>query len=263
MFLEHFKLRTQPFVEHAPASSLWQDPRMEEALARLGFLVDHGTLGLLTGASGLGKSAVIKRFMHGLSPQHCEAVYCHLTHLPGSGLLRAVLSQLGETPRYGKQRLYQQLLDRAARLDTGLLLIFDEAHLLDGDALTDVRLLISSALDIGPPLKILLAGQDALRATLKRTRHLDLANRISVRYQLRPLSKESTGKYIDYQMQQAGGSDQVFDDSGKMLIHDYTGGAPRQINQVATQCLIQATASNVVRVDEPLLQQVLGEIHLG
>ncbi len=263
MFLEHFKLRTQPFVEHAPVSSLWQDPRMKEALARLSFLIDHGTLGLLTGASGLGKSALIKRFMHDLSPPRCEAVYCHLTHLQGTGLLRAVLSQLGETPRYGKQRLYEQLLDRAARLDGGLLLIFDEAHLLDGDALTDVRLLISSALDIGPPLKILLSGQDSLRATLKRVRHLDLANRISVRFQLRPLSKENTGKYIDHQMQHAGGSSQVFDDSTKMVIHDYTGGVPRQINQVATQCLIQATAGNVVRVDDELLQQVLGEIHLG
>lgn len=263
MFLEHFKMRTQPFVEHAPVNSLWQDPRAEEALARLTFLIDHGTLGLLTGASGLGKSALIKRFVHGLSPQHCEAVYCHLTHLPGSGLLRAVLSQLGEAPRRGKERLYEQLLDRAARLDGGLLLVFDEAHLLDGDALTDVRLLISSALDIGPPLKILLSGQDSLRSTLKRARHHDLANRISIRYQLRPFGKEDTGKYIDHQMQQAGGSSQIFDDSTKMVIHDYTGGVPRQINQVATQCLIQATASNVVRVDDQLLQQVLGEIHLG
>ena len=64
-------------------------------------------------------------------------------------------------------------------------------------------------------------------------------------------------------MQQAGGSSQIFDDSTKMVIHDYTGGVPRQINQVATQCLIQATARNVVRVDDELLQQVLGEIHLG
>jgi general secretion pathway protein A len=263
MFLDHFNLRTQPFLEHASASSLWQDSRMEEALARFGFLFDHGTLGLLTGASGLGKSALIKRFIHGLSPPHCEAVYCHLTHLPGTGLLRMVLSQLGEAPRRGKERLYEQLLDRAAQLDGGLLLIFDEAHLLDGDALTDVRLLISSALDTSPPLKILLSGQDSLRSTLKRSRHHDLANRISVRYQLRPLSKEDTGHYIDYQMKQAGGNTQVFDSSAKMLIHDYAGGVPRQINQVATQCLIQATGCNVARVDDELLQQVLGEIHIG
>ena len=31
-----------------------------------------------------------------------------------------------------------------------MLLVFDEAHLLDGDALTDLRLLISSALDVRP-----------------------------------------------------------------------------------------------------------------
>jgi len=263
MFLDHFKLRSQPFAEHAAVSALWNDPRMEEALARLSFLVEHGTLGMLTGASGLGKSALIKQFINNLSPQHCEAVYCHLTHLPGTGLLRLVLSQLGEAPRRGKERLYEQLLDRAAQLEGGLLLIFDEAHLLDGDALTDVRLLISSAMDTGPPLKILLSGQDSLRSTLKRARHHDLANRISVRYQLRPLSKEATGKYIDFQIQQAGGSSQIFDGSVKALIHDYTGGVPRLINHVAMQCLIQATGSNVVRVDDELLQQVLGEIHLG
>lgn len=42
-----------------------------------------------------------------------------------------------------------------------MLLVFDEAHLLDGDALTDLRLLNSSAPDVGPPLKMLLVGQDS------------------------------------------------------------------------------------------------------
>ena len=55
---------------------------------------------------------------------------------------------------------------------------------------------ISSALDVGPPLKILLAGQDSLRGTMKRAQHADLLNRISVRYQLRPLSKQQTTQYV-------------------------------------------------------------------
>ncbi len=263
MFLEHFKLNRQPFMEHTAVEAIWEDSRMEEAKARLNFLVDNGTLGLLLGASGLGKSALIKQFLHGLSPQRCEAVYCHLTHLTGSGLLRAVLVQLGEAPRRGKERLYQQLLDRAVRVDGAMLLVFDEAHLLDADALTDIRLLISSALDIGPPLKILLAGQEPLRGVLRQAKHADLLNRISVRCHLRPLTEEATGRYIDFQMRSAGGDPGVFDHSVKTTIHDYTGGVPRQINQVATQCLLQATAANTVRVDDSLLQQVFNEIQLG
>lgn len=263
MFLDHFKLKQQPFMEHSPVEAIWEDTRMQEARARLDFLVDNGTLGLLTGASGLGKSALIKQFLHGLSPQRCEAVYCHLTHLTGSGLLRAVLAQLGETPRRGKERLYQQLLERAVRVDGAMLLVFDEAHLLDADALTDIRLLISCAMDVGPPLKVLLAGQESLRAILRQAKHADLSNRISVRCRLHPLTEEGTGRYIDFQIKTAGGDSDIFDHSVKTTIHDYTGGVPRQINQVATQCLLQATATNVVRVDDSLLQHVLNEFQLG
>src|SRR5487761_916173 len=172
MYLEHFQLICQPFSEHAAVAALWQDSRMAEGLARLEYLVAHGVLGLVTGPTGVGKSALLKQFLHGLAAQHCEAVYCHLSHLPAAGMLKLVVTQLGDLPRRGKDRLYHQILERAARSEGTLLLVFDEAPLLDAAALTDLRLLISSALDIGPPLKILLTGQDTLRATLRRTGHL-------------------------------------------------------------------------------------------
>ena len=98
MYQEHFKLKQQPFCEHAAVSSLWIDARMKEALARLAYLVDHATLGLITGPSGAGKSALLKCFLSKL-PQRCEAVYCHLTHLPSAGLLKVLVSQMGEVPR--------------------------------------------------------------------------------------------------------------------------------------------------------------------
>ncbi|HQU43436.1 MAG TPA: AAA family ATPase [Pirellulales bacterium] len=258
MYLEHFQLTCQPFSEHAALAALWQDARMAEGLARLEHLVAHGVLGLVTGPTGVGKSALLKQFLHGLPAQHCEAVYCHLSHLPAAGMLKLVVTQLGDLPRRGKDRLYQQILERAARSEGTLLLVFDEAHLLDAAALTDLRLLISSALDIGPPLKILLAGQD----TLRRTGHADLLNRVSVRYQLRPLSKDQTTRYLDFQMTQAGGSPKTFDDSVKDLIHDFTGGVPRQINNLATACLLQATARKLARVDDAVFQQAAHEFQL-
>ena len=93
----------------------------------------------------------------------------------------------------------------------------------------DLRLLISSALDVRPPLKILLVGQEPLHVTLRQAQQADLVNRISVRYQLRPLTREQTGHYIDFQVSQAGGDAKLFDDSVKNSIHDFTGGVPRQI----------------------------------
>jgi general secretion pathway protein A len=262
MYLDHFQLRTPPFSEHAAATALWQDTRMKEGLARLEFLLTMGELGLVTGPSGVGKSALIKRFLSRLTPQQCEVVYCHLAHLPSAGLLKLVATQLGEPPRRGKDRTYEQILERAGRTEGTLLLIFDEAHLLTSESLTDVRLLISSALDVGPPLKILLVGQESLRGMIKRAQHADLLNRISVRHQLRPLHKEQTSEYIDFQISQAGGEVKIFGQEVKELLHDFTGGLPRAINNLAIACLLQATALNVARVDEDVFRQAAGEFQL-
>jgi general secretion pathway protein A len=262
MYLEHFRLRMQPFSEHAAAAALWQDARMKEGLARLEFLLTLGELGMVTGPSGVGKSALIKRFLNRLTPQQCEAVYCHLTHLPSSGLLKLIATQLGEPSRRGKDRIYEQILERARRSEGTLLLIFDEAHLLVSDALTDLRLLISSAIDVGPPLKILLVGQDSLRGTIKRAQHADLLNRVSVRYQLRPLSKEQTSQYVDFQIAQAGGDVKIFGDEVKDLLHDFAGGLPRAINNLAIACLLQATALDAARVDEKVFRQAAAEFQL-
>jgi len=261
-YMEYFKLRSQPFSEHAPRESLWTDSRMEEGLARLQHLVQSGLLGLVTGSSGLGKSALLKRFMGEQSPQHCTPIYCHLAHLPSNGLLKVVLGQLGEIPRRGKDKLYSQIMDRARRVEGTLLLVFDEAHLLSGDALVDLRLLVSSAIEQGPPMKILLAGQDHLRQTLKRSEYTDIVNRISIRYQLRPLTKDQTRRYIDFQMSEHGGDVKVFDDGAKDLIHDFTGGNPRSINNAAVACLMGATSKRQLRIDEEMFRSVSSELVL-
>ena len=262
MFFNHFQFTTQPFAERVSAEALWPDDRMQQGLARLRYLAEQATVGLLIGASGVGKSALLKRFLHDLHGPRWQPVYVHLTHLSAAGLLKLLVGKLGEVPRHGKGRLFEQILGKARQAEGGLLLILDEAHLIDSEALTPIRLLISSALDDTPPLKVLLAGQEPLRQTLRQSQHADLLNRISVRFHLAPLSKEQTTSYIDFQLKQAGGSEKLFDAAAKSLIHDYSGGVPRQINNLATACLLQAAAQNAPRISDAMLQQTLSEFQL-
>ena len=114
-------------------------------------------------------------------------------------------------------------------------------HLL-GNGLVGLRLLVSSAVEAGPPLKILLVGQEPLRHTLKRAEYTDIVNRVSVRFQLKPFSKDQTRKYIDYSVGSSGGDVKIFDEGVKDLIHEFTGGNPRCINNAATACLLGAVS---------------------
>jgi len=262
MFMPHFKLTAQPFLEHLPVDRLQQDDRITQGLARLEYFVDSGTIALLTGPTGVGKSTLLKLFFRSLSRNRFLPIYICLTHVKAVGLLKLIVRSLGEVPLRGKENLFLQILEKSKKSDLKTIIIIDEGHLTDSDALIDLRLLVSADLEDEPPLKLVLTGQDELWQQLKRTAHADLIHRISVKYHLPPFDSGQTASYIDFQMRSAGGTDKVFLKEAKELIHDYTGGIPRQINNIATACLINAMSHDTQRVNAELVNNTMAEFHL-
>jgi general secretion pathway protein A len=263
MFTSHFKMASQPFLERTPVEKTLRDERVQEGLARLEYFAQAGSLALLTGPTGVGKSSLIQLFLHALSRHLYQPLYLDLTPVGATGLLKLLVTRLGETPKRGKERLFLQILEKTEQTDLTTLLIIDEAHLLEPQALTDLRILASSALDGDRErLKILLSGQEPLRDQLKRSSHSDLLHRIRVRYHLPPLTREQSASYLDSQMRTAGASLKVFEPEAKDLIHDYASGLPRQINNIATACLITAAAENLQKIGADLVNRTMADFRL-
>jgi len=87
---------------------------------------------------------------------------------------------------------------------------------------------------------------------------------VSVRYQLKPLSKDQSRKYIDYSVGSSVGDVKLFDDCVKDLIHEFTGGNPRCINNAATACLameIQGGWRDTIRLSGMQRIANIGERH--
>jgi general secretion pathway protein A len=262
MFTTHFKMTAHPFAEGTPTDRLLKDERVQQGLARLEYLAAAGSLALITGITGVGKSTLIRLFLASLSRTRYQPVYVYLTHVGASGLLKLIVAALGEAPRLGKDRLFLQILDKARQIEATTLLVLDEAHLIKPEALTDLRLLVSSLFEDRPLIKIVLSGQESLRDQLRSSRHADLVNRISVHYHVPPMTRAQTAAYIDHHLRAVGASDKVFDDEAKTLIHDYAGGVSRQINNLATACLITAASRNVQKVTEQLVNDASAECRL-
>jgi general secretion pathway protein A len=262
MFLNHFKMNSHPFQERPPVEWILNDNRISQSLARLDYFAQQGTLALIIGPTGAGKSTLLRLFIHNLSKNRYRPVYLHFTGIPSSSLLRLIVTQLGEAPRRGKDHLFLQILDRTGKDDLTTVLIIDEAHLIDPQALTDLRLLVSSALDTDTPVKILLSGQEPLAKLLARASLSDLVNRITVRCYLGALTKDQTTSYIDSRMRCAGSNEKVFEPEAKFLIHDYASGIPRQINNIATACLLNAAAQKLSKINEPLVTDTMAEFRL-
>jgi len=261
MFLNHFDLTSHPFTEKPPIQWLLRDEHADQALARLKFFEQQGTIALIIGQTGLGKSTLLRLFIHDLPHNRYHPVYLHLTPLKASAFLRLMVTKLGEKPQMGKDRMLLQILDRIHQNDKCTLLIIDEAHLLDPQTLTDLRLLISS-IDEQIALKIILCGQEKLGQTLKRSSHADLLQRITLQFTMRSKSKAQTVAYINFRITKAGGKEKIFDSQAKDLIHDYTGGVPRQVNNIATACLINAAARELKIITEALVNETMSEFRL-
>ena len=262
MFYSHFNLDQNPFMECPPLAWLLKDERFDQGLARLEYFAREGLAALLLGNTGTGKSSLLRLFKHHLDKNRCPVHYLHLTHLTASGLLRLLVAELGEEPRLGKDRLFRQILQCVNKSETPTMLLLDEAHLLHADALTDLRLLLGSLTEQTPKLKIVLCGQEPLRLMLNRQAQEDLTARIAVRYRLTSLNEEQTSAYIKARMKNAGASKDIFQDVAVDAIHEYAQGNPRQINNIATACLINAAIKNEGLITETDVNQAMNEVRL-
>lgn len=168
MFLTHFALTAHPFAEKPPIAWLQRDPRIDEALARLKFFEQQGAIALIIGQTGVRKSSLLRLFIQELPQNRYHPLYLHLTPVCASAFLRLMVTKLGEKPKMGKDRMLLQALDRIQQNEKCTLLIIDEAHLIDPQTLTDLRLLISSIED-EISLKILFCGQENLKVILCKT----------------------------------------------------------------------------------------------
>lgn len=64
---------------------------------------------------------------------------------------------------------------------------------------------------------------------------------------------------MDHQMTSAGVNEKVFDQSVKTSIYEYSNGVPRQINNIATACLIQGAAQNAKKITREIFVQAVRE----
>jgi len=261
MFLNHFNFNAHPFAEHPPVHFILRDSRIQDVLDNLKFFLDYERLALITGQTGIGKSTLFRLFIRDLPQNRYNPVYIHLTAVNAKAFLRLFITELGEKPKIGKERLFLQIEDRIRKNDKCTLLMVDEAHLLDPETLTDLRVLTSS-IDYELPLKVILCGQESINQTLKRSSHKDFSDRILVKCTFKPLSRDQTAAYMDNRITCAGGTNKIFDPESKKLIHDYTGGVPRLINNVSTACLIHAVSSDQKMITETLVNQTMNHFHL-
>lgn len=263
MLRSHWGFSRNPFSKDLAPSMLHNSARHKEATARISWCITEGAIGVITGEVGAGKTVAIRSTTANLDPSRYSVVYLPNPTIGVRGIYATIVSALGQIPRFYRVSLCPQAHDAlsAERNERGrqVVLIVDEAHLLDGECLEELRMLTCSDMDSSSPMSLLLVGQPTLRRRIKMGQFAALDQRIAIRYVLSGMDRQETGSYISHHLKIAGRSDTLFSDDAIDLIHQVSRGLPRAVNNLAIQSLISAYATNKTIIDQSTAQIAVGE----
>ncbi len=266
MYTSFFGLNEKPFSITPDPRYLFMSERHTEALAHLIYGVrETGGFIQLTGEVGTGKTTLARSLLQQV-PDTADVAVILNPQLSRNEFLSAICEELSvplpesaNSLRTLTNALNAYLLRNYGR-GRRTILIVDEAQNLRVDVLEQVRLLTNLETAKQKLLQIILIGQPELRDILSRNDMRQLAQRITGRYHLEPLSREETITYIDHRLKVAGAVVPIFSNAAKRELYRLSKGVPRMINVIADRALLGAFTRELHQVTPKLLRRATAEV---
>ncbi|MDX1515398.1 MAG: AAA family ATPase [Woeseiaceae bacterium] len=267
MYTSFFGLNEKPFSITPDPRYLFMSERHGEALAHLVYgVTESGGFVQLTGEVGTGKTTLVRTLLSNRMPDNADVAVILNPQLSAIEFLQTICEELGISD-VGEQTSSKVLIDALnhyllmAHADgRRTILVVDEAQNLARDVLEQVRLLTNLETSKQKLLQIILIGQPELRDLLGRNDLRQLAQRITGRYHLEPLSRDETADYIEHRLRVAGAVGEIFDRGAKREIFRLSQGVPRLINVICDRALLGAYSRESRRVTRSIVRRAAAEI---
>ena len=267
MYTSFFGLNEKPFSITPDPRYLFMSERHGEALAHLVYgVTESGGFIQLTGEVGTGKTTLVRTLLQNRLPDNADVAVVLNPQVSALEFVQTICEELG-VPEPDDDQSIKSLIDSlnhyllmAHAEGRRTILVVDEAQNLSRDVLEQVRLLTNLETSKQKLLQIILIGQPELRELLARNDLRQLAQRITGRYHLEPLSKDESSQYIEHRLRVAGALGEVFDKGAKAELFRLSQGVPRIINVICDRALLGAYSLEKRTVNRRLVRRAASEI---
>src|ERR1700674_292980 len=230
---------------------------------------------VITGAIGTGKTTLCRALLEEIDRNTFSALVLN-PFLSEEDLLKLILQDFGVVSRedvkrgrlkdVSKQELIETIYDfllGLLPLRASAVLIIDEAQNLPMPVLEQIRILSNLETDKDKLLQVVLVGQLNLRPLLKAPQMRQLDQRVSIRYQLKPLTRDEVAAYVMHRLAIAGGASVVtFHPKALDLIHRRAAGIPRLVNLLCDRALLAAYSARTNRVTDETVRRAAESLEL-
>jgi len=267
MYTRFFGLNEKPFSITPDPRYLFLSERHGEALAHLVYgVTESGGFVQLTGEVGTGKTTLVRTLLLNRMPENADVAVVLNPQITVHEFLLTICEELGievagqkDSIKALTDALNKHLL-KAHADGRRTILVVDEAQNLAPAVLEQVRMLTNLETAKQKLLQIILIGQPELRELLARNDLRQLAQRITGRYHLEPLSREETAQYIEHRLRVAGALGEVIDGGAKKEVFALSQGVPRLINVICDRALLGAYALESRVINRRLIKRAAAEV---
>jgi general secretion pathway protein A len=268
MYTSFFGLGEKPFAITPDPRYLFMSERHAEALAHLLYgITEAGGFIQLTGEVGTGKTTIVRSLLERM-PGHADVAVILNPQLTPVEFVLTICEELGIFMRDEDATSIKDLVDllnrrllEAHAKGRRIVVIVDEAQNLMPATLEQVRLLTNLETASKKLLQIILIGQPELRELLDRVELRQLAQRITGRYHLAPLSRSETASYVNHRLKVAGAAGEIFSTSALREVHRLSDGVPRIINVICDRALLGAFTQEQHRIGPGMIREAASEVY--
>lgn len=249
-----------PFGELTPEAWL-ETPLGQRALALLQQAATLRSVMLLAGPNGVGKSALVGRWLQTVDHRlFCPLLLTHAS-LSGCGVLSALAARLGKRATFRREANLALIEAAVAELGQVVpLIVLDEAQNFGYGSLEEVRLLLGLNLAEPPAFALVMIGDEYLLSTLRLRQHRSLYSRIACHFTLGPWSAAQVAQYVQQSLAAVGIARPAIDPAALNLLTSASGGLARSLALLARAAWIEAASAGAQSIEPPHVQAAIESV---
>ncbi|MBF0548167.1 MAG: AAA family ATPase [Candidatus Riflebacteria bacterium] len=242
---EFFGWKRHPFVDSASDSEPFMTSQEENILNMTNELLKMGKSLAITGASGVGKSTLMRKIVQSLDSCLYKSILVSYGGLNRASLLKAIATICNlDLAKKGLPPLLriQQYMIKLSQEQTPIfpVLIIDDAQWLEQDSFMDLCSLLMDPKQNRAAMSLILAGDESLAVRLKLNIMRPIRSRLSCLMKCDPINEKDSIEFVQARLIQAKAPKDLISQEAINLIVAQCHGNKREIMNAGAVLLSEA-----------------------
>ncbi len=259
MFLSYYGLEKNMFQKQIEEKDAYKSENYKNTMSRLEYIKEVRGIGVITGATGIGKTYSIRCFKEKLNKDLYKIIYVSATKLSVFEFLNAICKELGlDVGNCYRNEVENKIQRTIKRLkeekNQSTIIVIDNAENLDSKVIMELKYLYEYEMDSIDYISVILVGSEEIKEELKKAKYESFQQRVLVKYSMIGLNREEVKEYVRSRIKLSGQEKEIFNENALNALYSASGGNIRKLNNlIITSMMIGYTKEKKI-IDEEIVR---------